>query len=336
MRDLAAHTAEILGVTKPVHLLPAGTFQGRDGRGPYRLADADAVIAATIAHYGDALPIDRDHARDFLPAGTAVPAAGWIKRLEARPDGVWGEVEWTDKAAAEIESREYRFLSPVFKHRPDGTVVRLERAALTNYPNLVLEALASQRKESSMDLETELRATLGLADTAAASEIVDATQALAASAASMLATVAQSLGLDETATAAQVTAKAEALAQGDAKPDPARYVPMSTFQGLSSELGQIKREMAATKAAGLVEAAQAAGKVTPAMAEWAQAYAAKDPEGFTAWCAAAPAIVQRGAGKAAGRPKREAAMDEDDLAVCSAMGLEPDNWKKSLSLEVAE
>ncbi len=54
-----------------IELIPAGEFAGRDGRGPYRLTDAAAVIEASQALRMDAgLPIDYDHATDF-----AAPAA---------------------------------------------------------------------------------------------------------------------------------------------------------------------------------------------------------------------------------------------------------------------
>lgn len=40
------------------------------------------------------------------------PAAGWVKGLEARDGKLLATVEWTDKAAAMIKAREYRFVSP--------------------------------------------------------------------------------------------------------------------------------------------------------------------------------------------------------------------------------
>ena len=43
-------------------------------------------------------------------------AAGWFKGLELRENGdeLWGEVEWTPKAAEAIRNKEYRFVSPSF------------------------------------------------------------------------------------------------------------------------------------------------------------------------------------------------------------------------------
>ncbi len=89
---------------------------------------------------------------------------------------------WTGRAAEYLGKREYRYLSPVFVHSPDGTVRSIVRAALTNNPNLQqLTALASAETPpmdpnatpSSPDaLLTEIRKALGLPDTASDAEIL--------------------------------------------------------------------------------------------------------------------------------------------------------------------
>lgn len=68
--------------------------------------------------------------------GSEAPAAGWIKTLTYRgTNGIWAKVEWTDKAKVYINSKEYRYLSPVFlKDTADNRVVKLINAALTNQP----------------------------------------------------------------------------------------------------------------------------------------------------------------------------------------------------------
>jgi hypothetical protein len=49
-----------------IELLPSGEFKGRDGRGPFRLSDPVAVVAATRALNMEAgIPIDYDHASEF-------------------------------------------------------------------------------------------------------------------------------------------------------------------------------------------------------------------------------------------------------------------------------
>ena len=87
-----------------IQLIPAGSFHGRDGRGPYLLSDPEAVIKATMAlrmHAG--IPIDYDHATDFgAPQGSPAPAAGWITEFAIRGGAIWGRVEWTERAARAI------------------------------------------------------------------------------------------------------------------------------------------------------------------------------------------------------------------------------------------
>lgn len=138
-----------------VHLLPAGqaitTF---DGRGPYRLTDAAAVIAASMAQPRGML-IDVNHATDLLaPKGGDAPARGWIKELQARDDGIWGRIDWNPSGRALLADRSYKGLSPVIEYFPGGTIARILRASLTNYPNL--QHLTALNMESSVTLPTFL------------------------------------------------------------------------------------------------------------------------------------------------------------------------------------
>jgi phage I-like protein len=121
-----------------VMLIPAGEFNGRDGRGPFRLTDPARVIDATEALGLTAgVPIDYDHATDFAaPKGRPAPAAGWVRELAERDGALWGRVECTPHGAKAITSREYRYISPVFQYASDGAITRLLRAGLTNNPNL--------------------------------------------------------------------------------------------------------------------------------------------------------------------------------------------------------
>ncbi|WP_227272156.1 phage protease [Roseobacter weihaiensis] len=74
------------------------------------------------------------------------PGAGRIKELKAKPDGIWGHVEWTATARDLIDQKAYRYLSPVMMHRiGDTEVLHLKGAGLVHHPNLSLAALASQK-----------------------------------------------------------------------------------------------------------------------------------------------------------------------------------------------
>jgi hypothetical protein len=50
---------------------------------------------------------------------TSEPAAGWIKDLEARSDGLWARVNWTQQAWEYLTQREYRYLSPIMRLDPE-------------------------------------------------------------------------------------------------------------------------------------------------------------------------------------------------------------------------
>lgn len=133
--DGAAHSVVAQAAPDWLHLVPAGIFYGRDGRGPYHVADAATVIAASMAE--GKIALDENHATDFAQTtGVASPARGWFDRLEARADGIWGHVEWNESGAALMTDKAYRGVSPVFTHGKDGTVTRILRAALTNTPNI--------------------------------------------------------------------------------------------------------------------------------------------------------------------------------------------------------
>lgn len=275
-----------------VQLLPAGLIRGRDGR-TFRLGDGAAVVDASRAGNID-LPIDYEHQVDAPAArkNGPVPAAGWIKELELRADGIWGRVEWTETARNMITAREYRFLSPVILHSArDGTVTRLIGVSLVHRPNLALKALSSE--EPSMP--------------------DPATQALA--------TIAAALGLSACASPEQIV-----TAINDARhPDPGKYVPVSAVAALLRERNDHIAMMGQKDAAVRVDEAMHKGYITPAMRDWAVALCAQNPESFDAFVASAtPAYAHLFARRDWTPPeKRSGAASAEERAICDQLGLEP-------------
>lgn len=161
-----------------VHLLP--TLQGQvttfDGRGPYVVADAKAIIAASFSDPRDAkgLIIDENHATDrAVSAGGSAPARGYIKEMQARPDGIWGRVEWTKAGRELVADGGYRGISPaMFLHSDQKTIRAIPRASLVNQPNL--RGLTALHMESDPMTMNAIAAALGLAATATADEMVAA------------------------------------------------------------------------------------------------------------------------------------------------------------------
>ncbi|NLI28413.1 MAG: hypothetical protein GX413_13735 [Acetobacter sp.] len=157
------------GDTPPewIHLLPAGEFRGVDGRGPYHVENADALIRHSMQ--GGNLVLDENHATDHaLVSGGSAPAAGWITELQNREDGMWGRVDWTPLGQKLYSNRSYRGISPAFAAR-DGVVGQIVRASLTNAPNLTLTSLHTQ--ETGMDL-AEIARRLGLPASATEADVL--------------------------------------------------------------------------------------------------------------------------------------------------------------------
>lgn len=219
-----------------VHLLPAGRFSGRDGRGPYTNEDSAAIIEATRRQAGKRLlPVDYDHQIDHAPKnGNPAPAAGWITSLQQRSDGIWGVVEWTPRAIEHLKLREYRYLSPVIRHDERGKIFCLLRASLTNNPNLdQLTALAS--REDTMDFFEQIKDVLGLP-----AEADEAT------------TLAK---LKEQMTATHAV-------------DPSQFVPIGDFERTVAELNRVNRGVSLQAATDHVASKISAGMMPPFLKEW--------------------------------------------------------------------
>lgn len=151
--DSALVLLEALGPIPPawIRILAMGENKLADGRPPFVVDKGSArKIVQAWKDRGNDLVVDYEHST-MKNKGEA-PAAGWIKELEARSDGIWARVEWTDKAKDYIEKREYRYFSPVVALTEGRRVKELLNVALTNFPALAgLTALAA--KYGDLDVE---------------------------------------------------------------------------------------------------------------------------------------------------------------------------------------
>lgn len=272
-------------------LSPRGAFTGRDGR-QFVVGDG---VADSISLLGMDLPIDLEHAIDLAPPGQPRPAQGWIVAIEARDDGIYGRVRWTDAGRQAIESGQYRYLSPALLHeKADGRaplrVVGIARAALTNNPNLPMPALNFQTDEVSPmnTLPAALAAMLGLPDNAT----------------------------EEAALAALNSWR-------PATPDPALFVPIEAHKALQDQVTALVTLQAQESATRRVDAAIASGQLSPAQRAWALALCAKDPASFEAFVGSAPPIMAQGQ-IAPGAADAGRALSAEEIAVCAQLGLEHD------------
>lgn len=327
-----------------IQLIPAGeTIETQDGRGPYVLKDASAVIEASMNN--GPLAVDQDHATDLAaPKGLPAPARGWIVEMEARDGasggGIWGRVEWTDEGARMVSAREYRGVSPVFLHTErGGKIIRILRASLVNSPNLRgLAALHSETK--AMDFMKMLRETLGLAEDADETAILDAVKKYKKD-------MQAAQGQRDDAQAALQTAEGER----DKANDALKALQASggdaeeTIAGLQSELSKTAATLsglieatASEKATAFVDGAIKAGRVgVKPMRDTYISMHAKNPKDTEALINAMPILGPSGA---AVDPPEDAdgktALNAAQRNAAKLLGVDEDAYLKTLQAEQDE
>jgi len=242
-------------------VLPAGKWSARDGRGPFssgQITQMQQIVERSLAYLGETeMMVDYGH-------DNSGRAAGWVKELQARDDGIWARVEWTEAARTAIKAGEFRYISPFITDKK-GQVDLLLNFALVNMPALDLAATAAstqtQNKETEVDFIAKLRAALGLDASAPEATILEAIAAnavaLAAAPAAALKPVALAAGLAETATAEQLVAAVKGRSEGEGVVSALRAELTATATALAA----LQTKVANNDAAALVDAAISEGRV---------------------------------------------------------------------------
>lgn len=349
-------------------LLPVGPFKARDGR-PFDVASGHwqldgQIAAALIARakgLGQDILIDYDHQTLKTDQnGQPAPAAGWYNadEIEWREGaGLFIKPRWTDRAAALVAAKEYRFLSAVFPYDALGRPLELRMTAITNDPGVVgMQALAALSalpasslmstqpgqlatpiKEKSMN--EHLIALLGkLGIQPGADGQLTAEQGTAALAAlDTLQTSAKKAPELEAA----LSAKKASLAALKAQPvqqngqiDLAQYVPVATYNALVTQVAALTAQVDTTDAATLIKDARTQGKVVAAEEEYLTAYAAqKGVAALKALLDPRPAIAALAASQTTQvtlpEKKGEAVLSADDKYAADQLGISYEEFAKA-------
>lgn len=263
-----------------IEVIPGGeTVEGRDGR-KFKNGNPQAVVEAFDANGAD-IPIDIEHSTELkAPNGDPAPAMGWIKGLEAREDGsIWALVHWTDEGRWIVESRQYRYISPVFIYNAkSGEILRLTSAGLTNNPNLHLTALNQREPTGEPQPMKNLMQLLGLSADASEESAMNAVKDLQ--------------GRVDTAE----TKASEAVA---ANSNLDKFVPRADYDKAMNRAEKAEGDVKAMEEKALNQEIEDAigqalkdGKITPATADYHRA-ACKEEGGldrFREYTKAAPAV----------------------------------------------
>ncbi|MCK2084834.1 hypothetical protein HB860_12930 [Aeromonas sp. 3925] len=343
-------------------LLPVGPFKARDGR-PFDVPGGhwqlDRAIATTLINRAKALGqdilIDYDHQTLHIEkTGKEAPAAGWFNgdEIEWREGlGLFIKPRWTDRAAAMVDAKEYRFLSAVFPYDAQGRPLELRMAAITNDPGVVgMQALAALsalpasqpgqlatpahavHKETPMnELLKKLLAKLGIELTGdptdeqlqkALTEI-DSLQASAKKAPEL-----------EAALSAEKASLAALKAQPGGQVDLAQFVPVATYNALVTQVASLTAQVDTTDAATLIKEARTAGKVVAAEEEYLTAYAAqKGVAALKALLEPRPAIAALTASQTSAvtlpEKKGDAVLSAEDKYAADQLGISHEDFAKA-------
>ncbi|WP_164273411.1 phage protease [Stenotrophomonas sp. B1-1] len=317
MHRIALNTdlSSVSGQTPPdwVELIPAGpSVIGRDGR-RWLFDDAAArnVVDTFRARQVD-LAIDWNHALQLAaPNGGPSPAAAWIHELQPRDGALWGRISWTPRGAEDWAGRAYRYLSPVFDYEPtSGRISALVSAALTNTPNLHLQALNSQ-ESSTMTRSTALTAA-----------------------------ITGALGLNAEASDDALAAainQLQATALNSQQPSLDRFVPRADHDAVvaratnaEQKLTAFQKEQHDTAVSAEIDSALKAGKITPATVEYHRA-SCSDTNGlqrFRDFVSAAPVVAGDAGAPATPGSAAATALNASETYVAQALGIPADQFKK--------
>lgn len=340
---------------REIQLLPAGEFRATDGRPkdvPHWFVDA-ALAASIIAEFAtrtNQTVVDYEH-QTLLTAqnGQPAPAAGWFGKLEWKESGLFAvDVEWTERAASMIEAGEYKYISPVFAYdKKTGAVTRLLNAALTNNPALdgmdavaasqftqLINQQTNQEKLSVDELLNNLRWLLNMPDTATQEEIVAELQKAIDQIKNTNPAAATVQGFHLITLVHSLNSEIAALKVAVNQPDPAKFVPIAVMKSLQDELTSLKAEKLELEVNDVVDVALSEGKLLPAQEEWARNLGKENLASLKQYLAAAQPIAALTGTQTGGKPPagdgNENELTDDQLALCKAMGITPEDFKKNM------
>ncbi len=309
---------DIGSVTTEAHLLPPGPFRSEDGRpvecAAWQLdaAIAQRVIARHASQKNDTV-IDYEH--QSLRArvnGKPVIAAGWIKpgALEWREGvGLFATgISWVDDAAKRIAKKKIRYISAVFSYEQvTGVIVEIISVTLTNTPGIDgLQPLADltmkflthhQQEDDDMPDENKQQiAALTTERNTLQTSVADLTTQLGTANAKVAALTTERDGL-ATQVAALTKEKADAAAAAEKK-----------------------------QHAELLQAALTAGRITPALKDWASKQSLAALTEYLEQSNPLAMLTKQHDGKDA---TATAALTKEEMDMCERMNIKPEDYAKT-------
>tara|TARA_R110002050_G_scaffold269917_1_gene412424 strand:- start:44697 stop:45761 length:1065 start_codon:yes stop_codon:yes gene_type:complete len=327
-----------------IQLFPAGKFDAprgaMAGSGPWFIDEAAATaLIERVSQRQNDIVIDFEHQTiKAAENGQPAPASGWIKSDSlswvAGKGLMVSSPEWTEPAQTFINNKQYKYLSPVFSYdKSTGRVLDLFHVALTNNPaidgmqDVVLAAASAkfipdnQQEDSSMN--EALLKLLGLKKDASEDDVLAACTALQTKNTELAATntdLAKKVADSETAIAAASAATPESA--------------LTVITELQSTCAALTARLDGSDMDTLIAAAKAGGKLTPVMEPWARSLPVAS---LKSYLETAPQIAALTATQTGNKQKLDsdgkAVLTDEQIAVCSQMGISQAEFLKTLAEE---
>ena len=338
---LKSKEMEVGGAPEVISVLPLGHVKSAKGEFDVD-GESFSAMKAQIAQRGVDLVVDYEHQ---TLTGEQAPAAGWVKELFLDDGQIKARVEWTDRAKAYLENREYRYLSPVITVRKaDGKAMGLHSIALTNTPAIehmeaIVNSLNFEGGQNTMnEFMKKLAALLGLGEDATEEQVAEALKACVEENKSLKESAAEAAkqqpAEDDKVVANKAVCELLGLKAGAATADVAAAI-MALKGGniggvnLVEQVKSLEAKLADRDAEEAVEMALKAGKITPAQREWAKGYALKNLEDFKGFVEKAPQVVPMGdVGGSESLALKRDEVDEATLLVCKQLGISAEDVKQ--------
>lgn len=305
------------------HITPDGAFRSDDGRpasmtgGTLLDWQMNAAIAATLIAdlESSGKPILYDYEHNSMWGDSR--AAGWIVKLVyVAGRGLFGKVEWTPDAAEDIAKKVYRYSSPLFSFdAKTGAVTKLFSVALTNNPAL---------------------GDLGSVDLARRAAL--AAMPIGALANQFLTTAGGVPGNHQSGESmtpeqlAALTAERDGLKTNLAAMTAQVAALTAERDDLKNKVDAVEKAQAAaalaaekTKHADLLQAALTDGRLVPAQKAWAEKQPLAALTEFLDASGPLPLTQKQADGGATGGH----GLSQAELAMCSKMGVSPEDFKKA-------
>ena len=337
---LKSKEMEVGGAPEVISVLPLGHVKSAKGEFDVD-GESFSAMKAQIAQRGVDLVVDYEHQ---TLTGEQAPAAGWVKELFLDDGQIKARVEWTDRAKAYLENREYRYLSPVITVRKaDNKAMGLHSIALTNTPAIehmeaIVNSLNFEGGQNTMDFMKELAKLLGLGEDATEEQVKEALKACLEENKSLKESAAEAAKQqppeDDKVVANKEVCELLGLKAGAATADVAAAI-MALKGGniggvnLVEQVKSLEAKLADRDAEEAVEMALKAGKITPAQREWAKGYALKNLDDFRGFVEKAPQVVPMGSvGGSEPLALKADEVDEATLLVCKQLGISAEDVKQ--------